>query len=328
MELKEWLDQYKSIKTKQPHLTTVIVYDKTVLEFLEELNKQIKNTFKMKNQFLSRLIKDKYMKLKKYIEDNTIIFKEDLRLSHVFLSGNLNTIPYYQLDKEHIKTLKEYQISTVIIKQNNYFELNYIDDLFHNYNFNHSIIIDTQHWKHIQLNKTKHKTLHLEKYQINSFITKITQYITKIHHLKKIENEILYCVVSPSKSLLKEISDKSILEITEVNKYPSLEDLLNLTNIKKIKQNQELLHNYMKNLNRPEIENKLIYGNFDEYIYPEIESYKIKELFYHSKHQELLDSIDNNYLNFKLIEIDTIINNDIGDQLLTNYGGFFGIRYY
>jgi len=326
MDLKDWVKDYKKIEAKQPHLTTVIVYNKNVSQFIEELEKQIKNTGKMSNQFLGKLIRDKYIKLKKFIETNSILFRDDLVLSHIFLSGNLNTIPYYQLSKIELSTLKEYNIPNLIIKQNRYFELNYIIDLFTNFNFSDGIVIDSQHWKHLQLNETKHKILHLEKYQVNTIVEKLTKYTTLDKNIKS--KDILYILVSPSKLLSKEITDKTKYEITEVNKYPQLPEILELVNIYQIKQNQKLLSNYLSHLDNPEIENKLIYGNFEEYIYPEIESYRIKELFYHKNHQTLIDKLDSDYLNFRLIEIDTVIKGDIGEQLLENYGGFFGIRYY
>lgn len=325
MDLIEWLNEYKSIETKQPYLTTIIVYNKNVSQFMGELEKQIKNTGKMSNHFLEKLIKDKYIKLKKFIEMNPLIFEDERVLSHIFLSGNLDTIPYYQLSKDNLQTLKEYQIPNVIIKQNRYFELNYVVDLFTNFNFSDSIVIDSQNWKHIQLNETKYKTLHLEKYQINNIVDKLNKYTTQN---KKEADTILYCLVSPSKSLIKEIREKTKYEVTELVKYPQLTELLELSNIHKIKKNQEILNHYLKNLNNPETENKLIYGNFEEYILPDIENYRIKELFYHKKHQMLLDKIDSYYFNFKLINVDTVLPGDIGEQLLENYGGFFGIRYY
>ena len=88
------------------------------------------------------------------------------------------------------------------------------------------------------------------------------------------------------------------------------------------------METFTNNLGDPSIKNKIFYGNFEDYIFPEIELYKVETLFFHTSYKAKIKKIDPSYLNFDLYEINTIKKKDTGDLLLNNYGGFFGSKYY
>ena len=60
-----------------------------------------------------------------------------------------------------------------------------------------------------------------------------------------------------------------------------------------------------------------------------IESYSIKELYIEEKKlNKLKEFIDHTLLNFKIINIKSLENNDIADSFIKNYNGIMGIKYY
>jgi hypothetical protein len=72
-----------------------------------------------------------------------------------------------------------------------------------------------------------------------------------------------------------------------------------------------------------------IFGKLKIEIKDAIESYSIKELYIEEKKlNKLKEFIDHTLLNFKIINIKSLENNDIADSFIKNYNGIMGIKYY
>ena len=117
-----------------------------------------------------------------------------------------------------------------------------------------------------------------------------------------------------------------------MNIYVSLTSIfqkqkLLLTTLNSIK-NQNLLQSEILNqLQKPNLINKILFGKKE--ISKGILDYMIKILFIDKKLlKSLKKNISNDYLNFEIIEIDSIKNGDIGYQFLKNYDGIIALKYY
>ncbi len=72
---------------------------------------------------------------------------------------------------------------------------------------------------------------------------------------------------------------------------------------------------------------------FGDEIYEMIESYNLKELYLHKNIKSKFDKIiiDKNFtdnINFSIVEIDNVGEKDSSSDLINNYGGMIGIKYY
>ena len=96
-----------------------------------------------------------------------------------------------------------------------------------------------------------------------------------------------------------------------------------------MKKKHNKLQEVFDNLDHPDKMNLVLYGKLEEDIKNAIEGYMVKELYCHvnilSKFKKI---ISNEYINFPIIEINKIENNDIGDDLLKKYDGIIGRLYY
>ena len=251
--------------------------------------------------------------------NNFLLFIEkeyrDKEINSVFLI--FDEVVEIKLSKKKKKILNEYGIHNFVFKYDNKFCIDYINDLFNDFNFVNVLNVKNNLLIHFQINSTKKKLIH----KLN---------LTKMKELGKIDKYIqeqnLKFIIIGNSPKIKQISENNV--IYKVNNIISDNEIIDVFNNYEKKEKQSILKKYIDNINHPSYNGKIIYGNFNEYMLPEIEMYKLEKLFYHSSLKKNISNIDQSYINFEVHEIHTLDKNDLGAVLLTNYGGFFGVKYY
>ena len=305
------LEKFKSTKDKKETLFTIIIYDKNVDFFISDIQQKLQNIKKMKDVFRQKIINDRLYNLKCTIEKK---YSLNDKINLIILCND--DIHIEELDKKNIHTLKEYNVMNYIFKSDEIFHIDYINNLFNDFKFYESIHIGKT-INYYKLNSTKRKKIKEDKFNLKDCISKIEEY------LNSNKNKV---ILHGNSQINKKIDNKYIIE--KYDNYLNDEDLVNNFENIEMQEKQIEFKKYISNLNDPSIENKLIYGNFDKIIKQEIENYTVKKLFYHNDVKDKIDSLENELLNFDLIEISTIKKGDPGYELKNNYGGFFGLKYY
>ena len=305
------LEKYLSIKDKKETLFTIIIYDKDNKFFITDIEQKLKNIQKMKDNFRRQIINDRLYNLKCFLEKKN---KENDKINSVILCGE--EIEMINLDKSQIKVLKEYNIINYNFIYDDHFHVNFVNDLFYDFNFYYSIHIG-KNITYYKINSSKKKKIQEDKFNLKDCVTKIENFLDK--NKEKV-------IIHGNSQINKKIDHKFILE--KYNDYKSDEEIVICFQNIDIKEKQKEFKKYISNLHDPSIENKLIYGLFETEIKPQIENYTVKKLFVHKDLENNINNLDNSLLNFEIIIIDTLTNNDPGYELKNNYGGFFGIKYY
>lgn len=290
------MDKFKDIKDKYDSLFTILIYDLQLQEVIDklfyrlEIIKRIKNTYK-----------------RKYLNDRLYGFIEYLKIIKefdggiFFISDEINEIKI-----KDTKILKEYNVNNFIFKYGNKFEIDYLTNLFEDFEFRHVIDISGNKFDHVLLNSTKKKTIH------NGNINNVNSYI------EENKNKYLIHGMSPKKILNKEnyifsqkLSDGEILIVFEKDEMRKKH--VELSNVLSYLQNNKTI-------------DKVIIG---KNLSKKIKEYMIKELYCTQRmYDKLIQNVPNEFLNFKIIVVESLDKGDVADVLEKDFRGMIGVLYY
>jgi hypothetical protein len=313
------LKLYTNIQEKLETLITIYVYDIKIDEFLKKIQDQHLSALKINNPVKKHKLNNRYYDFLKYIEIN---YKEDDFINSIFLIDD--KIFEYKLLTSDIKNAKEYNINKFYLNTDIIFNINYLIDLFNNFDFIYTIKLHRNEFEIIKINKNKEKKIIDNKISSESHI---------IENIEKIRIDYNY---------------KDLLIIYGISNYLKSDNLEKNKNILIIKEilNRNVLYSYYEDelmkKNHIELEKRLndiqnIKTNIDLYIFGKlkveikdaIESYSVKELYIEDRKLELLKKfIDNDLLNFKIYSIKSLKSGDIAEQFIKDYNGIMGIKYF
>ena len=305
------LENYLNLINKSESLFTFIIYNLNSKAIKNKIKKKMENIKKISNSFKRRQLSNRLNIFLLFIDKKYT----DEKINSVFLV--FDEVVEVKLSKKKIKILNEYDIHNFVYKYGNTFFIEYINDLFNDFNFVNVLNVKNNLLIHFQINSTKKKIIH----KMN---------LTKMKELEKIDKYIqeqnLKFIIIGNSPKIKQISENNV--IYKVNDIISDNEIIDVFSNYEKKEKQSILKKYIDNINNPSYDGKIIYGNFKEYILPEFEMYKLEKLFYHSTLKKNILNMDQSYINFEIHEIHSLKKNDLGDILLNNYGGFFGLKYY
>ena len=313
------LKSYINIQEKLETLITIYVYDIKRDEFLKKIEDNHLSALKINNPVKKHKLNNRFYNLMKYIEIN---YKEDENINSIFLIDD--KIFEYKLLNNDIKNAKEYNFNKFYIKTDIIFDINYLIDLFNNFEFIYTIKLHRNEFEIVKINKNKEKKI---------FDIKISSDAQIIENIEKIRKDYNY---------------KDLIIIYGISAYLKSEYIEKIKNTLIIKEilNRNVLYSYYEEelikKNHIELEKRLndlqnIKTNIDLYIFGKlkieikdaIESYSIKELYIEDRKLELLKNfIDNDLLNFKIYTIKSLKNGDIAEQFIKDYNGIMGIKYF
>ena len=290
-------NKFKYITDSNQSLFTIMTYKTTSEYVLNDLKKNLDKIKNITNNFKRVKLNDRIFKLMKDIENKNF----DI-LNYIILVSD--KIEYIKLYDNDIKVLEEYNIPKYVFIYDNDFKIDWLKDIFENFNFYDVIINNSNHFIHYKGNANKKKIImetksldYLKNLTIPIyFVGKLVPMNNIINHIPKV---LLWC----------EIMDHvKKLEIKKMN--TKLDEIL-----KNISLNPDIY----------------IFGNE---IYEVIEMFNVKELYIHKDKKESFDSLlaEKNLIeniNFPIIIIESCDNiKDASNILLDNYGGLLGIKYF
>lgn len=279
------------ITDKYESLFTLIVHNTSLTELISTIMHKIKKISMISNTYKRKYLNDRLYNFKLYLEDSKI---KDL--NHIFLISN--EIHKFEI-KNELKILKEFNIRNITLLNGEYFNIDYINDLFYNTNFKHIIEINNKKVNYLIMTKTKKKTILSETCSTNNIFDFLNE--------NNIKNK---CLIHGVSTLLKnnksdnhfifnkKLDDNEIFKIFD-------EDII-LSNHEKLKKDLLYLQNE-KTINRiifyKEIENA-------------INNQMIKTLYCSPKKKKIIfENFSSDLLNFEIIEIKSLHQNDIGIDL-------------
>jgi hypothetical protein len=323
----EELIKYKNIfkntedsSSNNDTLITFFCYNKKISELVNIFEEQLSNIKKINNPIKKNKLYNGYNSLITKVSED---LSEDFNISSIFFVGEF--LIEIKLTQENVKTAIEYKFPQYFLKTENYFLIDYIIDLFFNFNFIYTFQLNNASLNITKINKNKEKEIkNLKIIKENNIIEEI-DLIRKENNYK--ENIILYGT-SPLLNKLTIINNLKNVIIKKDN-Y-SRELLYQIYEDEKMKKNHELLEKKLGDLQNEKTNIDLyVFGKLKIEIKEAIESYLLKELYIdEEKLNKLKIFIDDSFFNFTIIPIRKLENGDIADNFIKDYNGIMGIKYY
>jgi hypothetical protein len=299
-------NSFKYITDSHQSLFTILIYNTPLEQFINDVKKRLDKLKDISNSFKKKKLNDRLYKLLIDLENkNNLKNKDNVNMINniILIADN---ITYIDLTNEDIKLLNEYNIPKYTFEYDDYFKIDWLKDLFENFVFYNFVIFNSNTFTHYEGNLNKKKLINK-----NNSIDYINNLQVKFFLFGKVKMQL------STKNLINH-SD-NIIALQDIFSYIEKYNMKNKINV---------LDNIIKNVSvNPDL---YIFG--DE-IYEMIESYNLKELYLHKNIKTKFDKIiiDKNLsdnINFSILEIDSIGEKDSSSDLINNYGGMIGIKYY
>ncbi len=310
------LNNYIEINENQNTLLTIYIYNKLPAEILPVLEREMDKGKCIQNPAKKNKICNRYFNLIKKIKE----INSEVKISSIYLVGN--DIIEYKLKLNEINVIKEYKLKEIYYVNDYYFKINYLKDLFYNFDFIFTIYTNKNSCTIIKLNETKRKELNNFKVSSENDVLDKINFCREEH---KYKNLIIIYGISNYINKIKDTNDYIVKNdnLDRIQLYDIYSKFI-------YKTNMILLEKKLNELNNPNTNTDLfIFGRLKIEIKEAIESYMIKELYIEERKIELLKKcIDSDCFNFKIIPIKSVENSDIADKFIKDYKGLMGIKYY
>lgn len=286
---------------------TILIYGKLVNEVknkikddLDKVNKRMKDTYKKK------IINDRLFQIVNLLDSQ---FKDNDILNCIILSGkNLN---YFTLSNNELELCKKWDLNKFYIESSDKFRIKYLKNLFSEDKVKLIFEINSNQISLIELDKVKSRLL--DK-------IKVENYNEVLDLIEKNNPKIVHGIGST----IKKIKDLSNIYYKKL----SSEEINNIINKMEINESQDILKKEVLNqLSNPAFDDKFLFGKNE--VPDGILDYMVKKLYITpSLMRQLRKNISKDYLNFEILEIDSLESGDIGDNFKKDYDGIIALKYY
>lgn len=309
VDFDETFKKYKDCKGKFYSLFVFVVHDMLASELIEKIKHQLELLKSIKDNFKKGFLSNRLYQFRLYLED--IKDKESTIINSVFMVHD--EIDNIVLPKEWKDLLLKYNVDKYIFKYNDHYDLDYLENLLTNDEYCHIIHANNNQINYYHLNKTKKKLVCSEE--------KKSPDIAQFMNTNNIQDKCIIHGVSVALKILK-LDNKHIV----INKFLKDEELINIWEQEKFKDIQHECEDILNNLTNPKFTNKLVFGKD---INKKISERMIEKLFCTSDmYTKVKTLIPKDMQTFKLLEVKSFKQGDIGDTLKKNYNGGFGLMYY
>ena len=316
------MDCIKNLKNENDNnesLITILIYDKISSYVIKYLESQLEKAKNISNPIKKHKINNRLFSMIRYLNDN---FEESDIINNIFLIND--TIFRYNLNEYEIKIAKEYNFEKLMIRNENIFLIDYLLDLFNNFEFIYAIKINKNEYTVSKFNKNKSKNIVSDGCKLSNEII----ILTEIDNIRKNENYkdlVIVYGVSPYIAKLGIIKNVLIK-----NEFMNNNDLYNLYLDEIMKKNMIELEKRLNDLQNEKTNTDLyLFGKLKIEIKEAIESYSLKELYIEDrKLEKLKEFVDESFFNFKIITIKSLECGDSADHFIRNYNGIMGIKYF
>lgn len=311
------LTQYKTVEDNNESLYTIIIHNKTQNDVVTYFESQLEKAKKINDSVKKNKINNQLFNFIKYIKEN---YEEETIIHSIFLLHK--KITCHKLNNDNISIAIKYDIPKIVMINDNFLHIDYVIDLFENFNFIYSFKINKNELTIYELNKNKQCVLETLKITNEE---KILEWIQKIKTEKQYKESVIIFGISPIidkfVGVKQVIIEKKMLSQTEV--YDVYEKDL-------IRGNHLLLKKRLDDMQNPNTHLDIyVFGKLKVEIKDSLESYSLKELYItKDKLEKLKTFVDNDVFNFKIILIESLEHGDIAQQFIKDYNGIMGIKYF
>ncbi len=322
----EDLNSFKKNECKFESNQTFIIWNTKVdicvdeIKSLQESAKKIGNTIKRHKIF------EGLNKIFNNLEERKNINEEEI-INSIFLV-NEDLLDEYRLKNDEIEIMREYDIRKFQNYSEILFRIDYIFDLFKNFNFIICLQLNKQDGTLYKLNESKSKIL--KEYKINSE----NELINQIKNIQKefqrdliINDKII--IYGQSQLFSKKLMEQNISNVIIQNMNMMRSELIKRYEDEKMKIRMTILEERLRDINDEKKVDLYVFGRLKMEIKEHVENYMLKELFIEERKLKILkECIDESCLNFTIYPIVSLEKGDIADEFIQKYNGLMGIKYY
>jgi len=306
MSFNDIFDKYRNIKDSSDSLFTIVTYNTKACDIIESLNHKLELSKTLKNPKKKANACKRLYELIEYMKE----YNEDKEPNSVFLVGNV--INEINLDKQWLEVLKYFDVDKFIFKYNDTYEIDYLKDLFTDDSFKHVINIKNNSLTHIHLNPTKKRIHHQEETKSMD----LDNYIKSANVKEKCLFHGVSVALKNFKPLnhfvfTKQLKDEEIFEVFR-------KDI--------VTQVHKELQEYLDYIPNEKLMNRIVFGKD---INKKIMTMELQAIYcIPDMHKKILEKVPSQYLNFKLVKVESLENGDPSDILKNNYSGAIGVTYF
>ena len=273
---------------------------------MSKVKLRIVNFLRVKDSYKRKIINDRLYPLIKLLDTS---YKDNEIINSIFLSGD--ELEKFDLSKEELSLCRKWKMNDFYITYDDKFKIGYLKNLFSEEKLNIIYELSNDNLKIIEMDKLKSRIIQEIKVENQSLF--IDQY-------EKDKPKLIH----GTGSFLKKIKNIDKINFKKLNN----EIIINIINKLEIQNSQLILKmEVYDQLNNPQFEDKFLFGKKE--ISQGIMNYMIKKLYITPKlWRQLKNNVSSEYLNFKVLEIDTLENGYHGDKLIKDYNGLIALKYY
>lgn len=286
---------------------TLLIYKKSVNEVKNKLKDDLDKVNKrMKDAYKKKIINDRLFQIVNLLDTQ---FKDNNILNCIILSGrNLN---YFTLSNNELELCKKWNLNNFYIESSDKFRIKYLKNLFSEDKVKLIFEINSNQISLIELDKVKSRLL--DK-------IKVENYNEVLDLIEKNNPKIVHGIGST----IKKIKDLSNIYYKKL----SSEEINNIINKMEVINSQNILKKEVLNqLSNPAFDDKFLFGKKE--VPNGILDYMVKKLYITpSLMRQLRKNISKDYINFEILEVDSLESSDIGDNFKKDYDGIIALKYY
>ena len=307
MTIIEEISKFKNMNEKFSY--SILTYSYTNEELIDLLKKKLENiNKKIKDSFKKKFINERVFSLITNLESSFNM--NEIVNGIFFVNTDINKIIF---SKENVKYCNKWGLQKLWLDYDDKFSIEYLTQLFSEKSLEIVFKFSKSDYTVLEIDSVKSRTIESHSSMDEDSIK---------NYISKFKPSVLY----GNNQILKKFNELDGFLINMKNL--TIEELVEVIEIKNIKENQELFKKeFLDNLTNPSQLDKLLFGRNE--VVEAINNYMVKKLFINPKlYNILLEKLDNSVLNFEILIVKPNEPGDYGQILNRDYSGIVAIKYY
>ena len=298
-------------------LITLYFYETIKENALHYIQKELSKCFTIQNTSIKNKLNNRLYQLKLKIEK----MNDDTILSCIYLLND--EIIEHKFNTHEKQVFIDYRLKPISIWNDEIFQIDYLIDLFYDFHFYDTCIIQKNHIIFKKINSTKNKTFNQLNFSNEKTLVEIINKHIIYHKINKL---YIHGTSNLIKSILNDKNNNFVCFEHELNNEELLESIKN----NNYEKNNKLLEKRLNEMNNKNTNLDLfVFGRLKKEILDALECFSLKELYIEEKKLNILkECLDDSFFNFKIILIKSLENGDCASKFIQNYKGLMGIKYF
>lgn len=320
-QMQEKLKKIKNQESTNETVYTIFLLNYSITECITFLYEKLQKIKIISNTKKRKDANDRIFNFKNKLEE--IHTKKNIdKISGLFIVSDIIQGFMFNKETELIKHLTDFNVKDFMLLSSNSIRCDVINDIFYSQSLCNIIKINNNTCKHIQMNSIKNKVINDFKLTTTN---DLQEYIRSEIFIKENKKTFVIYPRYPKKEITQQFEEMTYIYEKDMTNFKIIELNETLNN----KENIDKLEKFISEINNPKKINLLLSGQLDKQIKQAIETYMVKKLFVHKSIKDKFENvIDNEFINFEIIWIDTAENGDYSETFLSSWGGVVGELYY